>query len=79
MTTLAIRTTAWDALTDAQRRGLIEAAEVPVLGAPAAYVDDDGAVWNVHDDHRITDEQVALVAALMENPAAIPEPTDVEA
>lgn len=79
MASVAIRLTAWTALSEPQRAGLREVTATPILGEPVLYLDEDGVEWAVFDDHRISEEQVALIAALMETPAAIPEVVDVEA
>jgi hypothetical protein len=75
MSAICIRASAWEALTPAQRQGVAAAAHLPALGDPAEYV-DGATLWRVHDDPRITEEQVAVVAALMENPDAIPGVSD---
>lgn len=74
MATLAIKSVDWDTLHPDQQAGLVMAAELPRLGEPALYLDENDTEWRIHDDHRITEDQVALVAALMENPGSIPLP-----
>lgn len=74
MATLAINSDDWDALAPEQQVGLVMAAELPQLGEPAMFTDESDVLWRIHDDHRITEDQVAIVAALMENPEAIPLP-----
>lgn len=71
MAVIAIRSEAWNALTEDQHRGLRAAADLPYLGEPALFLDENGVEWRVHDDHRISDTQVAIVAALMETPSLI--------
>lgn len=74
MTTLAIQKIIWDALAPEQVEGLRLSADLPRLGEPATYTDDSNTEWCIFDDSRITESQVATVAALVENPELIPLP-----
>lgn len=73
MACVCVRQTVWDGLTPGQQRWLAGAAEEVQLGVPAGYEDEAAVGWWVFDDPRITEELVATAAALLDNPALIPE------
>ena len=64
---------AWEALTPGQRRTMSDAEPVVWLGEPAEFLDGEGVAWLVWDDDRLTEDQLATFAALMQNPSLIPE------
>lgn len=72
MSTLAVRESAYTATSDRQKQALRLVCEHFDLGFPARYQTGAGVVWLIFDDIRITLKDCAVLGALAQTIADVP-------
>ena len=69
---IAILKSEWDGMTERQRQGASFAPLNVKLGVPALFEDTALVEWAVFDDGRLTPEDLAYVAAIVQTPTKTP-------
>jgi hypothetical protein len=72
MASLAIRVSAWNALSERDKTIFRHAGELLRLGVPARYVNPSAVEWFVFDDHRFTAKHIAYFGCLVANISSFP-------
>lgn len=67
----------WDALTPDQQASISQQSSIH-LGTPVVMVNDTSQTWTCWDDHRFTEQDIATLAILFDDPSLIPLPEDDE-